>query len=174
MQYLLQQLKLRYLIILVFGIIIYSCNKDKPAKGIDAELFEMASETEGFVWYRFSEELLSKSSGSGHTAPYLRTRYNSIAAIYLDSIGKVKTDTEFPDGALIVKELRKDENTLERYAILYKQTDHEFADSHGWIWGYINNDKTVRVSATEKGSSCIQCHLQDANIDYTLMNKFFP
>lgn len=161
--------------LIIIGIIMqFSCNKDKTAKGIDAELYEMAMISEDFVWYKFSDELLDKSIASGHNAPYLRTRYNFIAASYLDSVGKVNADAIFPNGALIVKELRQDENTLERYAILYKQNNHEYADEHGWIWGYVNEDKTVRISAAEKGSDCINCHLQDGNIDYTLMNKYFP
>lgn len=164
----------RYIAFLALTMLILACKKDKPATGIDAELYNLAKETNGFVWYKLSDELLDKSAGSGHNSPYLRTRYNNIAANQLDSIGKVKEGAVFAEGSLIVKELRENENTLTRYSILYKQSDHKYADDQGWLWGYINEDKTVRISAEEKGSSCIGCHLQDGNIDYMLMNKYFP
>lgn len=165
---------IRFISFAIFALLILACNKDKPASGIDAELYDLAKETDGFVWYKLSDDLLDKSIGSGHSSPYLRTRFNDIAANQLDSIGKVKEGAVFAEGSLIVKELRENENTLNRYAILYKQSDHKYADSKGWIWGYINADKTVRISAEEKGADCISCHLQDGNIDYMLMNKYFP
>ncbi len=41
-------------------------------------------------------------------------------------------------------------STLSRYAVLYKSTGHADADANGWVWGYINADGTVAVSASEK------------------------
>lgn len=157
-------------------IIFYlsSCKKDPVATGIDKQLFEMAGETEGFSWYKNSDDFLPKSSGSGHPQTLLRTRFNAEAATMLDENGKVKPDASFPEASLIVKELHDKENSLARYAILYKNTGNGSADSRGWVWGYINADGTVSISASKKGSSCINCHLQEGNIDYTLMNKFFP
>ena len=84
------------------------------------------------------------------------------------------TGAAFPDGSLIVKELYEDASTLARYAVLYKSTGHADADVNGWVWGYINEDETVAVPASEKGSQCIGCHSQEGSIDYVLMNKFFP
>lgn len=160
--------------LIVFLWILNSCKKDEEAEGTDKELYDMAKSTSGFTWYKNSDALLDKSSGSGHSQPFLRTRYNSIAAAELDSVGKVMEGTVFPDGSLIVKELINSSSTLDRYAILYKKPGHQDADANGWVWGYINSDGTVAVSASEKGSSCLGCHLQDGNIDYMLMNKFFP
>jgi hypothetical protein len=153
---------------------IHSCKKEKNAKGIDKELFEMAENTNGFVWYKHSDEFLNKSSGSGHPQPFLKTRYNSIAAANLDSTGKIKTTSGFPEGSLIVKELHDQSKSLERYAILYKQTGHSDADTKGWVWGYINSDGKVAEAASNKGNACINCHSQADNIDYMLMNKYFP
>jgi hypothetical protein len=155
-------------------LIVASCKKDKEAEGTDKQLYDMAKVTSGFTWYKNSSVLLDKSSGSGHSFPFLRTRFNTIASAQLDSIGKVMTDAAFPDGSLIVKELYEDASTLGRYAVLYKSTGHADADANGWVWGYINEDGTVAVPASEKGSQCIGCHSQEGSIDYILMNKFFP
>jgi len=160
-------------IIFAFILSINACKKDK-AEGTDKELLDMSKTTSGFTWYKNSNTLLSKSSGSGHPEALLRTRYNSTAATMLDSLGKVMANATFPEGSLVVKELYDNATSLSRYAILYKQTNHVDADARGWVWGYINEDGSVAEPASKKGSACISCHLQSDNIDYMLMNKFFP
>lgn len=170
--------KLKTIAVLSFFLItiltINSCKKEKQAEGTDKELYEMSKNSNGFVWYKNSSSLLDKSSGSAHPQPFLRTRYNSIAATKLDSNGKVMLDAEFPEGSLIVKELFDNSTTLGRYAILYKKSASPDADAKGWVWGYINSDGAVVESASKKGTSCISCHSQADNIDYMLMNKYFP
>lgn len=165
------------LFILCIGIVIFisSCTKDKvPLPLTDEILYNMARSTNGFIWFKNSDTLFNKSSGSGHAPPYLRTRFNSIAAAKLDAEGKIIPEAVFPEGSLIVKELFADPTTIERYAVLYKSTNHQDADSKGWVWGYINADGSVASPASNKGSSCINCHSQEGNIDYMLMNKYFP
>jgi hypothetical protein len=154
--------------------LLTSCKKDKVLAGTDKELFDMAKTTAGFVWYKNSSALLDKSGGSGHPQPFLKTRYNAIAATQLDTTGKIIAGSTFPEGSLIVKELYDNATKLGRYAILYKKSASEDADSNGWIWGYIDADGSVAVPASQKGTSCINCHSQADNIDYMLMNKFFP
>lgn len=161
----------------IFILSIWSfnaCKKDNEEKSTDEELYEMSKETNGFVWYKNSSALLDKSSGSAHPQALLRTRYNAIAATQLNSDGKVDSNAVFPEGSLIVKELFDNPTTLGRYAILYKNSESADADAKGWVWGYINADGEVSASASMKGSSCINCHSQANNIDYMLMNKFFP
>lgn len=151
---------------------IHSCKKEE--KEIDAELFDLAKSTSGFVWYKNSNALLNKSSGSGHNFPFLKTKYNTTAALQLDANGKIKTNAVFSEGSLVVKELYESSTKLSRYAILLKKSDSPSADSKGWVWGYINADGKVAESASNKGKACISCHTQADNIDYMLMNKFFP
>jgi hypothetical protein len=158
---------------LILGVLtINSCKKKE--KELDEELFELAKETAGFVWYKNSSILLSKSSGSGHPQTFLRTRYNATAATKLDANGKITANATFPEGALIVKELYENSTAVSRYAILYKKTDSPFADAKGWVWGYINANGKVAEAASNKGKACISCHNQSDNIDYMLMNKYFP
>jgi len=159
---------------MVFLWSVNSCKKDKMAEGTDKELFDLAEANSGFVWYKNSDVLLDKSSGSGHSQPFLRTRYNAIAATQLDANGKVMAGASFPEGSLVVKELFDDANTLSQYAILQKKSASEDADAEGWVWGYINANGTVAEPASNKGKACISCHLQSDNIDYMLMNKYFP
>ena len=170
--------KLKTITVLSFCLVsiwtINSCKKEKEATGTDKELYEMAKATSGFTWFKNSSSLLNKSSGSGHPQPFLRTRYNSVAATKLDSNGKIMTGATFPEGSLIVKELYDNSTTLGRYAILYKKSGSADADAKGWVWGYINADGSVAEAASKKGSSCISCHSQTDNIDYMLMNKYFP
>jgi hypothetical protein len=151
-----------------------SCTKDKETSETDLHLYEMAKTTSGFIWFNNSSVLLNKSSGSGHSQPFLRTRYNSVAASKLDSTGKVMTGSTFPEGSLIVKELYNNSTTLGRYAILYKKSGIPEADAKGWVWGYINSDGSVAEEASKKGSACSGCHSQAENIDYMLMSKYFP
>ncbi len=123
--------------------------------------------------YKKSSAFLPKSSGTGHSESFLRTRFNSIAMAKLGTDGKVMAGISFPEGSLIVKELYNDTTKVSKYAILYKQSSNPNADSKGWVWGYLNGDGTVIASADKKGSGCISCHSQTGSIDYTLMNKYF-
>jgi hypothetical protein len=159
---------------LACAITITSCKKDKEATGIDKELYDMAKASTGFTWFKNSSSLLNKSSGSGHSQPFLRTRYNAVAASRLDSTGRIIAGSTFPEGSLIVKELYDNSTTLARYAILYKKSGSAEADAAGWVWGYINADGSVAEAASKKGSSCLNCHSQAENIDHMLMNKYFP
>lgn len=156
-------------------LVLHSCSKGPAlATGMDSQMYAIANDLTGYVWYKKTDSLLAKSSGSGHDFPFLRTRYNLAAASQLDGAGKVLTGASFPEGSMIVKELYDANKTFKRYAILYKQTGGENADANGWIWGYINEDKTVAEPSANKGVACISCHSQTNNIEYGLMNLYFP
>ena len=160
------------LIVLSLGLISFSCKKTPD--GIDGNLFTLAEETSGFVYYKNSDAFLDKSAGTGHNYPFLKTRFNALAATQLDANKKVLAGAVFPEGSLIVKDLYNSKEKLERYAILYKDSDSEAADGNGWVWGYIDAKGKVAEPALNKGASCIGCHTQPGNIDYTLMNIYFP
>ncbi|MFN8431355.1 MAG: cytochrome P460 family protein [Spirosomataceae bacterium] len=162
----------------VYGlaVMLNGCKKSDPIaeNSTDQMLYDLAKTTIGFKWYKNSDQQLEKSSGSAHSYPLLRTRYNAIAAVNLDNQGKIIEGKTFKEGSLIVKELSKNASTIERYAILYKNASSPDADAKGWVWGYINGNQTVADAASNKGRSCTGCHSQSGNIDYMLMNKFFP
>lgn len=64
--------------------------------------------------------------------------------------------------------------TLSQYTILYKKSESTDADTKGWVWGYIGYEGKVVEPASNKGSSCLGYNSQANNIDYMLMNKYFP
>ena len=154
-------------------LIIHSCGS-KPAVGMDKELLDMANDPTGFTWFKHSDAFLHKSEGSTHPKPWLRTRFNAIASAMLDADGKVIKGTVFPEGSMIVKEMFDDDKVSGLYSILYKNSSNEFADKKGWVWATLNMDGTVRESASNKGNACINCHSEVNNIDFILMNKYFP
>jgi len=156
------------------SVAIQSCKHDGVALGTDLLLYDMATVDTGFVWFKFSSEALDKSSGSGHSEPKLRTRYNAVAASMLDAEGRIQEGAQFPDGSLIVKELLENDLSISLYAVLYKKAGNPDADANGWVWGYLNPNGTVRTPASQKGTGCIGCHTQSGHIDYMLMNKFYP
>ena len=159
------------------GVLLLSfsaCKHDQITNDINWDLYELAKDTEGYTWFKNSSAALPRSSGSGHSAPLLRTRFNEIATTQLDSLGRIKSGITFPEGSVIVKELLNADESLERYALLLKDSSSEYADANGWVWGYSYPDGTVAEKAENKGKSCIGCHSQTENIDYVLMNKFYP
>jgi hypothetical protein len=156
--------------LVVLGTVLFSC-KHKIEE--DQDLYLMSKSTENFVWYKNSSTQLSKSAGSGHSQPFLNTRFNSVAQSNLDANFKVKIGQKFPEKSLIVKELYEN-GKLDQYAILYKNSSHKNADSKGWVWGYINSDGSVKIPSSKKGESCASCHSQSGNEDYMLMNKYYP
>jgi len=168
---------LKSLVLSVSGICLISisaCKHDTITNDINWDLYELAKKTSGYTWFKNSSAALPKSSGSGHSAPFLRTRFNEIASTQLDSNGRVKTGITFPEGSVIVKELLNSDNSLERYAVLSKESSNEYADANGWVWGYMYPDGSVAEKAENKGRSCTGCHSQSGNVDYVLMNKFYP
>jgi len=162
------------LLLLVLLIAVLSCKKEDVSDQTDNELYAMAKSTSGFTTYKKTNTLLNKSNGSGHSEPFLKTRYNSNGALNLDINGKVIIGSNFADGSLIVKELYSDNTTIAKYAILYKKKGHKNADINGWVWGYLNANGEVLEPSANKGAGCISCHSQADHVDYTLMNKYFP
>jgi len=165
-------------ILLAFIFSFHSCTKGEnvtdAGESTDKLLYDMSKSAAGFVWFKNSDILLNKSSGSAHPQSFLRTRYNPTAAAKLDGAGRIMNGVSFPEGSLIVKELYENATNLVRYAILYKKSNSPDADAKGWVWGYINADGGIVEAASNKGRSCISCHSQTGNIDYMLMNKYFP
>jgi hypothetical protein len=169
--------KNRYMMVLILVCVSLAspaCKKKRESKNADKELYNLARTCEGYTWYKNSRTMLNKSSGSGHPQPFLVTRYNAIAAGQLSADAKINAGAAFPEGSIIVKELYDGSAKLKRYAVLYKKPEHQFADNNGWVWGYINADGSAAEPSANKGKACISCHTQSGNIDYMLMNKYFP
>ncbi len=137
----------------------------------EAQLYMLGKNSAGFTFYKNSTDTLTKGGNSAHPDPKLRTRYNSIAAKFLDANGKVKAGTVFPDSSLIVKELFTG-TTLTTYVFLFKKKGDTSADANGWVWAETNQSGSTVYPIGNKGAGCIGCH--STGIDYTRMNDAQP
>ncbi len=168
-------MKIKLAFLAFTAVYIYSCSKDTSTE-TDQAIFNQAKSASGFVWYKNSDVKLAKSTNSGHSPAFMRTRYNAIAAKQLDANGKVKPDALFENGSLIVKEFYSSASSTEIdfYAIMYHNDQDPLLPEHGWLWAYYNTDGSARYSVTNKGGNCHSCHSQQGIVDHTLMNKYFP
>jgi hypothetical protein len=140
----------------------------------DAKFFETAKITTGTVWYKNSDAFLGRTAKSGHPQPFMRTRYNAIAAAQLDASGKVKAGTTFPEGSVLTKDLVNTDKTLFGYALMWKRKSDPNADKDGWVWSELTSSGGVLIGISQKGSACISCHSNSGQIDKTLMNVSVP
>lgn len=162
-----------------FMILFVGCKDEQSSSPVipgqstttESDLFLLGQSPAGFIFYKNSTDTISKATGSGHPDPRLRTRYNSVAAAYLDANGKVKTGTIFPDSSLIVKELYTN-NVLTTYVFLFKKSGDKNADANGWIWAETSPTGSATYPVANKGAGCIGCH--SVGIDYTRMNDAHP
>jgi len=162
-------------IFIIFAMIVaIGCGDDLAETNSDELLLKKSNDSSSHVWYKKTNLLLNKSVESGHTQPYLRVRYNTVAATQLDAENKVKEGAVFPEGSLIVKELWDASKKLTLLAIMYKDHTNKDSDAEGWVWTYIEPNGTVKSPASGKGSGCVSCHHTPGSIDGTLMNKYLP
>lgn len=167
-------------LVILFAIISFTgCKKEDSPTAVtqtssttsESDLYNLGKSPTEFTFYKFSSDTIVKGGNSAHPDPKLRTRYNSIAAKYLDADGKVKTGTIFPDSSLIVKELYTN-NALTTYVFLFKKKGDTNADVNGWIWVETSPSGSPTFPASNKGAMCIDCH--STGIDYTRMNDSHP
>jgi hypothetical protein len=171
-----------FLLIMTFCAVIASCadsnntmTQPAPTQAVtDAQVFETAKQTSGYTWYKNSDVLLGRTAKSGHTEPFMRTRYNSVAATMLDASAKVKAGAVFAEGSIITKELINADRSVNGYAVLWKRKQDPNADADGWVWGYVTGSGGVRHAVSNKGNGCIGCHSIAGHIDRTLMNVSVP
>jgi hypothetical protein len=101
---------------------------------------------------------------------------NLWAAVYANPAAlatlKTKNSTDFPAGAIIAKEKRRqrEDRTPEGVAFMIKHPKGEFADSDGWEFVYYPSPGNRSSYAR-----CVSCHRSGASKDYvfsTLPNGF--
>lgn len=166
------------MLLFIIGLVAGCKKEDSPvapasvqSTTTEAALYMLGKSPAGFTFYKNSPDTLSKGGNSGHPDAFLRTRYNSIAAKYLDANGKVKAGTVFPDSSLIVKELFTNKE-LTTYVFLFKKKGDTNADANGWVWAETSPSGTATYPAGNKGAGCTGCH--GTGIDYTRMNDTHP
>lgn len=173
-------MKLRAAFFLCSIIFLSSCQQAATTTGQTQEnltiarIFEIAKQTSGYTWYKRSDMLLGRTAKSGHIEPWMRTRYNTVAASVLDATGKVRNGAVFPEGSIITKELINADRSLNGYALMIKRKADASADPDGWVWGYVTASGAERHPLASKGNGCIGCHSIAGHIDRTLMNVSVP
>jgi hypothetical protein len=98
---------------------------------------------------------------------------NLWAAVYANPIAlatlQTKSSTDFPAGAIIVKEKRRqrEDRTPEGVAFMIKHPKGEFVDSDGWEFVYYPSPGNRSSYAR-----CVSCHRSGASKDYVF--SIFP
>ncbi|KAB2920648.1 MAG: cytochrome P460 family protein [Bacteroidetes bacterium] len=159
------------LLLLAAGCTDDSGTEPTPGGTTEAQLYSLGKNAAGFTFYKNSADTITKGGNSAHPDPQLRTRYNSVAARFLGSDGKVKAGTLFPDSSLIVKELYTN-SVLTTYVFMFKRAGDPHADANGWVWAETHADGSTLYAASKKGAGCTGCH--STGIDFTRMNDAHP
>ena len=166
---------LSFAIIASFFLLMQCKEEETPPPGAitDQQLFDMASTTTGFTYYRNNPAFLVSQSGQAHGS-WVRFRYNAVAQAALTDNGKLPTGGTFPEGSLIVKELHGDTtgNDLNGYAIILKAPNDPDA-RNGWVWAEYFGSPTLGTRVTDDSQFCVNCHSINHR-DYNRVFELFP
>lgn len=164
-------------------LLFVACSKSKetnispPASSLtqittEADLFRLSNYNANFQWYLNSSNRRLSANASAHS-PWMRVRFNPIAAAALTDSGKLPLNGFFPRGSLIVKELFESETDSLRYlAVMYKDSLHP-DQANGWVWGEFESTGSPLIALSTKGSICTSCHQQDSR-DWTRLFDLHP
>lgn len=174
------QIKCNLIVIIISAVVFPSC-KDQGEEttsarvSTDADLFTLITRTQPFTSYRLFPNADSVTSGTlnGSTAhqPTVRVSMNATAFGGLQN-GMLPVGGAFPDGSIIVKEIRTNGQTT-LYAVLYKDRGNAMAETgSGWLWAEYFPDGRVAFSVTTRGSGCISCHSREQGPQHDFVRTF--
>lgn len=153
------------------GLVFQSCTKDtatapsNPNSAIasDAALFKLITQTEPFSAYSLFPNADAVTSGTlnGSTAhqPLVRVSINAKAMSALQN-GKLPSGARFPDGSVILKEIRNGSGVTTEMTVIYKDSGNPLAGS-GWLWAAFSPSGSVGYSITSRGGECTSCHSRE-------------
>ena len=130
----------------------------------DSALFRQISQTDplqNYVVFPSTEEFTTgRLNGSDAHRNVVRVRLNAVAAAALRN-GKLPAGTSFPEGSVILKEIRAASGApISVYAVLYKERSSAMA-ANGWLWAEFNPDGSSAYSINARGSACTSCHSRE-------------
>ena len=137
-----------------------------PGDGIrdSAALFQLVTQTEpvsGYALFPNVEEFAAgRLNGSEAHRPIVRVSMNARA---LDALqrGRLPTAAQFPDGSIILKEVRPlADAPVSVYAVMYKDAGNMLAGD-GWLWAEFSPDGSVGYSVSNRGTACTSCHQRE-------------
>ena len=117
------------------------------------------------------EFTVGRLNGSEAHRPVIRVRLNATARAALSS-GRLSAGAQFPDGSIVIKELRPNaaaEPTL--YAVMVKDSRNPRA-GNGWLWAEYGITGSVTYSVDDGGRACTSCHLRERGPQNDLVRSF--
>jgi hypothetical protein len=105
-----------------------------------------------------------------------------------EAVDAYRTTGEFPDGAVVVKELfsghteflttgeatRADKQS--GYFVMIKDTQNRFPDNplwgDGWGWAFFGPNETMKTSSTNYQNDCMACHEPAKDTDYLYTDAY--
>lgn len=146
----------------VLVIIISSCKNDKginPNLAYDDKAFYDTIKNKTFYYYKDQDV-----EYNGSTGPHgvFKLSFNNIAKQALTDNGKLPIGAKFPDGSMILKDIK----SPAWYAFMYKK-------SGTWLWGELSKTGDVIFSVKTEPNLCVSCHNQSGNRDLVVAFNFY-
>lgn len=131
----------------------------------DASLFRHITRTEPLADYtsfpNAEEFVRGRLNGSEAHAPIVRVRLNARAAGALGPTGRLPAGGRFPDGSIVVKEIRANASASpDVYAVMFRNGASPL-EGEGWIWAEFRPDGSVLYPVAGRGRSCTGCHSRE-------------
>lgn len=141
----------------------------------DAELFRLFTVTDpqaAYAVFPNAEPFTTgRLNGSEAHRPVIRVLLNATAAGALVD-GRLAPGARFPDGSIIVKEIRSSATTSPTlYAVMLKDRTNPLAGS-GWLWAEYGLSGSVAYPVSSRGGACTSCHLRENGPDNDLVRTF--
>jgi hypothetical protein len=157
-------------VVVISVLMSFSCQRasepssppDPQMVSSDDQLFALVNRgrtSPGFDLFPHVDSVVAGSlNGSSAHQPMVRVGLN-LAALKALPDGRATEGLSFPDGSIILKEIRMNGGT-SLFAVLYKERDNPLS-SGGWLWAEYKPDGTVVFSIQNKGIGCIDCHSRE-------------
>jgi hypothetical protein len=163
----------RQLSLVAVLLLVMACDENNrtpsgpsPADGIrdSAALFQLVTQTDPLTGYTLfpnvEEFTVGRLNGSEAHRPIVRISINARALGALQG-GRLATAAQFPDGSIILKEVRpRADAPATLYAVMYKNASNTLAGD-GWLWAEFSPDGSVGYSVSNRGAACTSCHQRE-------------
>ena len=141
----------------------------------DVELFRLFTVTDPqgtYTVFPNAEPFTTgRLNGSEAHRPVIRVLLNATAAGALGD-GRLAPGARFPDGSIIVKEIRSTATSPPTlYAVMVKDRANPLAAS-GWLWAEYGPSGSVAYPVSNRGGACTSCHLRENGPENDLVRTF--